>query len=450
MTNLTALLFMASLWTALRWWQTRQPADLWWTAFLWGLGLYAKLLFAWAIGAMSATMLVVFSLQRRSDPQVGHPPFRPLQLTLRVVLIALGCFLVPLLPLIVFNLQTGGTLISIFSNLGQSYYGVNNRAYLPNLLTRIGQLITLWRGDHLWYLGEVYANRWAPWLTLASAGSAAVLWAWPRRSAAGRGTTLLPFILVALVVAQSAFTVSDLFITHYALIVPLVPLGIGLTAGELWESGLRHRVAAFALPLGVGLTAGKLGKWLAAPMRWPAPQAAAPTPQMTALSRRALLVRSTCGLLLAAALLLWAITDLTNTLRYHRILAVSGGYASHSDAIYHLAAYLQERKPAAPLALDWGIDAPVRFLTAGRVNPVEVFGYGRLDGPDADFAGRVAPFLDNPHNLYVAHIGEFSVFRGRVEALEGLAASRGQRLVEAARFGERSGRPLFVVYRTVK
>jgi hypothetical protein len=161
-------------------------------------------------------------------------------------------------------------------------------------------------------------------------------------------------------------------------------------------------------------------------------------------------VQLALGAAVLAPVIWWAATDLTNTLRYHRILAVSGGYAAHSDAIYPLAAFLAQREPSAPLALDWGIDAPVRFLTAGRVNPIEVFGYERLDGPDAGFAGRVAPFLDNPHNLYVAHAGEFVVFRGRVEALEQAAAARGLRLAEAARFGERSGRPLFLVYRLVK
>ena len=51
-TNLTALIFMTSLLTGLRWWELRRPRDLWLTAFLWGLGIYAKLLFVWAIGAM--------------------------------------------------------------------------------------------------------------------------------------------------------------------------------------------------------------------------------------------------------------------------------------------------------------------------------------------------------------------------------------------------------------
>jgi hypothetical protein len=151
-----------------------------------------------------------------------------------------------------------------------------------------------------------------------------------------------------------------------------------------------------------------------------------------------------------APIILWGAIDLANTVRYHRILAVSGGYGAHSDAIYKLAEFLRQQAPAAPLALDWGIDAPVRYLTGGLANPVEAFGYERLDAPDTGFAERVGPFMTNPDNLYVAHAGEFTVFRGRVEALAALAAGRGMKLQEVARFAERSGRPLFLVYRVLK
>ena len=40
-------------------------------------------------------------------------------------------------------------------------------------------------------------------------------------------------------IAQSAFTVSDLFITHYALLLPLIPLAGGLAFGALMASGQR-------------------------------------------------------------------------------------------------------------------------------------------------------------------------------------------------------------------
>ncbi len=460
-TNLTALCFMASLWTALRWWQDRRPADLWWTAFLWGLGLYAKLLFVWAIGALGMVALVVWGVRRwqianckLQISQSANPLssgwrsiFCISRSTLRTLLIATGCFLLPLLPLILYNLQTGGTVISIFGNLGQSYYGVNNRAYLPNLLTRLGQLRTLLRGDHLWYLGEVYANQWAPWLAAAAAMFGGLLWVWPRmRSTAAMRThqpvqdqhrgepsiapsldhpttqppnhpttqlprpsvLLLPFSLLALIIAQSAFTVSDLFITHYALLVPLIPLGVGLVAGRLLQWGQGRAARADRI------------------------------------------TRLALGIVVLASVVFWGTTDLANTIRYHRVLGVAGGYATHSDAIYRLAAFLRQREPSAPLALDWGVDAPVRYLTAGQVNPVEVFGYERLDTPDPSFAGRIGPFLDNPDNLYVAHAGEFTIFRGRAEVLGQLAATRGLRIEEAARFGERSGRTLFLVYRVVK
>ena len=433
-TNLTVLVFMLSLWTGLRWWQARRPADLWWTAFLWGLGLYAKLSFVWAIGAVVAVAISAWGAQRwqeanrkSANQRISEParqsadgrrlPFRIPHSAFRIAVIAAGCFLLPLLPLILFNLETGGTVISVFGNLGQSYYGVNNRAYLPNLWTRLGQLRTLLRGDHLWYLGEVYANLWAPWLAAGIAALGGLLWAFPRHPATPspcHRVTLLPFGLLALIVAQSAFTVSDLFITHYALLIPLIPLGVGLvTAGVFavardWVKNTIHR------------------------------------------PRAARIAASAFCMLYAALLITWGATDLANTLRYHRVLSVAGGYATHSDAIYRLADFLRQREPAAPLALDWGVDAPVRYLTAGQVNPVEVFGYARLDGPDPGFAGRLAPFLDNPDNLYVAHTGEFTIFRGRVEALEQLAAARGFRLEAAARFGERSGRLLFLVYRVVR
>ncbi len=326
-TNLTALLFMASLWTALRWQRTRHPAALWATAFLWGLGIYAKLLFVWAIGAQVMIAVVWWAAARGSTGRwvrekdgasaggisrfTSYMP-RMTRGMWRDALIALGCFLLPLLPLVLFNVQTGGTLISIVSNLGRSYYGVDNRAYLPNLLTRLDQLRTLLRGDHLWYLGEVYANRWAPALTAAAALGGLVIAVWqPRRpNDAGtppRGAALLPFALLALVIAQSAFTVSDLFITHYALIVPLIPLGIGVAAGS-WLTRRGPATEDSRMP-GMSNRMFRPGE---------------PGRRAIGLAARGLVI----GLIL-----LWTGTDLANTLRYHRILSLAGGYASHSDAI---------------------------------------------------------------------------------------------------------------------
>lgn len=456
-TNITALLFVASLLTGLRWWQSgrARATDLWLTALLWGLGIYAKLLFVWAIVAMlvvaaASWLLERWAAHREARRGQGHaarasasrlpPPSSPgnasntlsirgaevLQPKISVPVtwaVVAACFLLPLVPLIIFNIRTGGTLTSIFGNLSHSYYGVNNRAYLPNLLVRLDQLRTLLRGDHFWYLGGVFANRWAPWiaagLVLTAAGWSATSWIGRNRSANGPICSSMPFLplaLLGLMVAQSAFTVSDLFITHYAILLPLLPLSAGLMAGLLVRS----------------------------------PNQPPSVPQLGPPRSARHFVPLLIGLWGVIAVCAWAGGDIWTTLRYHQALAVTGGHATHSDAIDELAQYLDRSGFTAPLALDWGMDAPVRFLTAGRVHPVEVFGYAGLDTPDSGFAARVEPFIPNVANVYLAHTPEDTVFRGRLAALIALAQKNGFSVREEKRISERSGRPIFMVYRIVR
>jgi 4-amino-4-deoxy-L-arabinose transferase-like glycosyltransferase len=396
-TNITALLFLAALYTGILWWEQRRPRHLMMTAFLCGLGIYAKLLFVWAVVALVAVAAALYLLGRLRN----HA--RPLGLSSRTTALALLAFVVPLLPLILFNIRTGGTLISIFGNLGQSYYGVDNSAYIPNLLARLGQVIAVIRGDHFWYLGETLTNPLAPWLLAALLTLAFGLWL-ARTNHADRDkregfAPALPLALLLLIALQSAFTVSDLFITHFALIAPLPALIAGLSVAEIarFARGDAHRA---------GLTV--------------------------------------VALLLAFGL---GVTDARLTLGYHRILTVSGGYSGHSDAIYRLASYLDEQGYAAPVALDWGIDAPVRFLTADRVRPVDVFGYERLDAPDEGFARRMGPYLEDWQTIYVGHTPEKTVFRGRIETMAAWASERGWRWLEQIRIGQRSGEAVFIVHR---
>ncbi len=410
-TNLTALLFMASLSTGLRWWQEGRRRDLWLTAFLWGLGIYAKLLFVWAIGAMVVMALLAQWGAGRCIPQ--RAVHRETCWTNRVSRrnpvcpagVALLCFLLPLVPLILFNLRSGGTLISVFGNLGNSYYGVDNSAYLANLATRVGQIGALLRGDHFWYLGEVYGNGWAAWLLGALVLLGLIGWAMRRPVSLRRPPAfIVPLALLALMVAQSAFTVSDLFITHYALLLPLIPLAAGLALGAAWPCAVE------AIP----------------PARSSAEQG-----EHGGRARASAFLRYAPAALALVALLAWAGSDAWTTIRYHRILAISGGYGAHSDASARLAAYLDEAaagRPgyASPVLLDWGLEASLSFLTAGRVNPVEVFGYERLDAPDAAFAGRVDDLLADSNTVYIGPPPEKAVFRGRVEAMAELAAQQGR------------------------
>ena len=448
-TNLTALIFMSALLTGLRWWGLRRPLDLWLTAFLCGLGVYAKLLFVWAIGAMLVVAGVAWLLdcllnRRRSSKLETGSRKRETRNSKRLALtfaLALVFFLIPLTPLVIFNLQTSGTLDSVSGNLGQSYYGVNNSAYLPNLLTRLSQLIELLRAENLGYLGGPFSNAWAPWLLLGLlllGGLTLGLDAYKLRrrkkgtpgsiSAPSTTTTpsgravpwwyaLAPLLLLVVIVALSAFTVSDLFITHYAMLVPLIPLTGGLAFGVIWEWG----------KAGVDKRGSQGSR----------ERQDVPAPQIF----RALAL---------IALVAWAGCDLATDIRYHRALAETGGHGPHSDAIYALAEHLDKARFTAPVALDWGLDAQIRYLTAGRVQPTEVFGYTSLAAPDAGYAERINKLLDNPDNLYLAHLPEYTVFRERVNTLADLASKRGLTLRQRAVYTERDGTPLIIMYRAEK
>ncbi|MCB0061372.1 MAG: hypothetical protein KDE19_04635, partial [Caldilineaceae bacterium] len=370
-TNLTQPLLFGCLWQGIRWLRLERPRFLLWSAFWGGCALYAKLLALWVIGPFVLLAGGWWLWQRKNplpaSPDTeggqprphpaaprGHPPGRGgggLSLALATVIV----FLLPLLPLIWFNIESGGTFSAIAGNLGTSYYGVNNLALWSNLGTRLVQLRQVLQGDHLWYLGGIYGNPVSFW-----GGIVVLLLASFRRP----WRLLPPLLLALLALAASLFTISDLFVTHYALLHPLLVAIIAIAFSALF---------------------------------W--------TNQSSAWWQR-------LGYL---CVLLWFLLDLTATLRYHSALTRSGGLADHSDASYHLAYYLRYNGFGAPIALDWGFDATVRYLSQGTVTPIEIFGYASPQAPDADFAARLQPFLENSDNVYLLHVSHATVFAGRRE-----------------------------------
>ena len=170
-TNVVVTLAVATVWAGLRWLRTGRTRTFYLMAVLAGLGLWAKLLFVWVLGAMLGVALVGWLLSRLGRIDFGLRILeRPARHRLRTLLIAFAFFLAALSPLLLFNQQTGGTFRSVFGNLGQSYYGVQNAAFLDNLAVRLGQIGVLLRGDFLWYLGGPFANDWALWLAAAILG----------------------------------------------------------------------------------------------------------------------------------------------------------------------------------------------------------------------------------------------------------------------------------------
>ena len=404
-TNITALLAVTAAMLALRVARRQRRVDWVTLGLVCGLGLWAKLLFIWIIGAGLALALIRFAGQSQTaraasitnvvssssekDPVSFCPIIGP----------ALGTvgLLIGMAPLLIFNLQTGGTLSSIFSNLGHSYYGVNNADFLHNLGRRVAQLWALLNSEHLWYLGEAFQNPLAPWLAVTLLISALMAWVTRRPRRPDQIAPLAAGVLfVALYTVQSSFTVSDLFITHYATGLPFIFLVAGLAAGVLAQT-LGRRGTALALALA----------------------------------------------------LTWAGSDLVTDVRYHQILRFTGGHGTHSDAIYALAGHLIKRPEQPVVALDWGIAAPVYFLTAGKVSPVELFGYERRDAPDPGFADRLLPYLERPETAYLFRSGDDTIFQGRRQALKELALRNGRRFVREITIRERTRRAAFTVMRVI-
>lgn len=396
-TNLTQVFVFLCLWLGVRWVRTGARAALIGAALAAGLALYAKLLAIWIVGPF-ALLAAGWWLMARARGRTVPP------LDARTLGAALAAFVLPLLPLIWFNLQTGGTFASIGGNLGESYYGVRNSNIAANLVVRVGQVGTLLVGDQFWYLGGVYANRLAPWLALV------VL-----ITGLARDWRLLaiPLALLGMAVGASVFTVSDLFITHYALLQPLV-----------------LAIAGLAMAGGSGVPSPADG--------------ARPEGSSRAGERPPLGISQ---LLIGAVFVAWVASDLASTVFYHRALAQSGGLADHSDASYHLAYHLRYNGMGAPLALDWGIDAPVRYLSQGAVTPIEIFGYASPAAPDDGFAARLAPFLENPDNVYLLHSEGATVFAGRRESFLEAATRAELRPVLERTFAQRDGMPLFELWK---
>jgi hypothetical protein len=389
-TNLTQPFVLLCLWQGVRWLRSGRGGSLVLAAFAGGLALYAKLLAVWVVGPFALLAAGWWLWVRTRRPRLAPP------LDWRWVFAAVVAFLAPLAPLLLFNLRTGGTLASVTGNLGRSYYGVDNANLAGNLPVRWGQLIQVLRGDQFWYLGGVFANPVLPWLA-----AAAILVGFVRNWR----VMLAPLLLVAAAFCCSLVTISDLFVTHFALLQPLI----------------------------VGVAALGLGAWVE---------------ERRAAHFRADGARSAFGLGAAAMVLVFSTgLDTQSTLRYHQALAATGGLADHSDASYHLAYHLQYNGLGAPIALDWGMDAPVRYLTRGAVTPIEVFGYASPAVVDPGFAERLGPFLANPDNVYLLHAPGYEVFHGRRATFLAEAAARGLAPLRTATFSQLDGTPLYEIWR---
>ena len=451
-TNATMPFTFACIWQALRWLRLGHGRALILSALCGGLAVYAKLLAAWIIlpfglictgwrlwqwcrSAFRANEEGSRRASQEMSPPNGHKNLhhvRPFALPLAAAL----AFALPLIPLILFNFKTGGTLTTVTENLVSSYYGVDNAAIWSNATVRWQQLLQTLRGDHLWYLGAVEQNALAPWLVLALPAAAL-------SRPDGRRVVGPPILLLAAAVAASLYTVSDLFITHYALLHPLAVAVTGAGLHLLWRScGARDGPVTTKKTLHAG--AGSRMSFRETGIgAWERLQGLTSRDFLELPFGRASVLQVILVILVCASFLL----DLRSTAAYHHALTRSGGLVDHSDASYHLAYDLRYGSMGAPVVLDWGMEAPVRFLSEGSVRPIEVFGYSSLSEPDDAFVQRSELFLGNVDNVYLLRAPGNELFRGRRRVFERLVSERNGQLERVKVYTQQDGTPLYELWR---
>ncbi len=365
-----------------------------------GLGIYAKLLFVWIIAAViSATVLINMPELLRSLSNRERFNIWPRRPSISELSAAMGGFAAGILPLIIYNLRSGGTLFALGENLTTSFYGVSNLDFVANLVARWDQFRAVIAGrEHLWYLGGSAGN---PLWELALAGATFVIIGRAILGKPGSRPALVLLLTLAIGLLQTIFTVSGLFPTHLAIFSPL-------WAGTLAIAALQVSTFRF--------DAKHLGRF-AAPVLM--------TIFLVSLTGR----------------------DIAVDAFYHRTLTASGGLGVHSDAIYRLVDELERLGAQRVVAMDWGFAPQVQQLTNNQIVPVEVFGYSWET--DVDFTERIDPFIFQTDTLFVFHWPNETIFPRKAD-FDALIAENEIPFEQISVVSRRDGAPVFeiVVLRT--
>lgn len=398
-----------------------------------GLGLWAKIVFMWwlALTAVAGAVWLIGQIgDGRREMRDGRRFFvvrRPSAVVIPVLCLGAG-FVIGAAPFIYYNLsglaqgQPPATFNLLFrALLNPTEYAVNNSNFWANLDKRFQDFAVFLNGSYFWYLANVpYGNIYAVPTFIGSVILGALL-VWPR--VRERRKWLAVLLCVAVYLPMSSFTVSDLWATHFFVLLPLPQMLVACAAVWLGEW---------------------LGEWIVA--------------RVTRLlsrssSRRGALlpawVSTVMSFALAAAMLAPTFSrDIWVNEQYHAALAQTGGTGRFSDAVYKLADHLVTEKVAEPIALDWGISQQIRVLTGDQVRPREVFGF--TPEPTDEFRQQIRDLLQDSNRQYVvlwagdANFPGFAVYNRRNEFTQ-IANAMGKQVVETFIAHERSGLPVYVI-----
>jgi 4-amino-4-deoxy-L-arabinose transferase-like glycosyltransferase len=362
--------------------------------FIFGLAMWDKALFSWALAGLVAGALAVFPRQLRSH------------LTWRNTGIAVVWLLVGATPLVQFNIQR--RLATFRENTHFSAEDFSQKATLLRLSLEGGCLFGYMVRDEpppepvepanpmesfsVW-LSHVCRQRRAGFLPYACLLAAALLpWLW--RTPA-RKPMLFAAVFVAVVWLQMAFTKGAGTGAHHVVLLwpfPHLFAGVGLAEAsrKLGRAGLGALIAVLVTVC--GSNAVVLNQYLAK-------------------------------------------------------LVENGPTVVWTDAINPLSEYLRTVPAHHMYVWDWGIMNSLRILNGGKL-PLEL-PHEEVAGDD-DSRAAAAALLTAPDAIVVAHSEGNEIFEGVNERVRALARSAGYRPEVLKVIADRGNRPIFQVFRFVE
>lgn len=120
-----------------------------------------------------------------------------------------------------------------------------------------------------------------------------------------------------------------------------------------------------------------------------------------------------------------------------------------TDAIYPLSRGLDAYRDRTAYVIDWGLYDNLNLLHQGRLDLRIALEPLATDSPGAEQLGEIRQMLRNPETLIVDHVREHEVFRGAGVRLEHAARSMGYRREVVQTIPDSNGRPMFEIVRFV-
>jgi hypothetical protein len=152
------------------------------------------------------------------------------------------------------------------------------------------------------------------------------------------------------------------------------------------------------------------------------------------------------GITLACSL---AITQANVTIKAHQLLSQTRGKICTTSQIYSLADFFKERRELRPIAMEWGVQTPIYFLTGGKVLPESIHGWWPKDGiPPEDFKTAVLNRLEKENNVFI-FFGPGEGF-DRYFHFEQLAKTSNKNVYPEKIFYENDGSIAYRLYRVSK